>query len=213
MEILFEDKNVIFAIKPVGVASQKTDNGKDMVTILSEHTKSEVFPVHRLDTATGGIMVYAKNNKTAAKLSAAFAENKTDKEYLAVACGCLPDFGEMTDYLWHDKIKNKSFSVKTERKGAKKAVLSYEKLADGDGFSFVKVHLETGRTHQIRAQFATRGFPLCGDGKYGGKSGYQMALWCYKLTLPYPSDNETTTYTSLPPIDNEPWSLFSFENL
>lgn len=213
MEVLFEDKNVIFAVKPVGVASQASSNGNDMIKLLSEHTKSEVFPVHRLDTATGGVMVYAKNKKTAAKLSAAFAENKTIKEYLAVVCGCVPDFGEMTDYLWHDKLKNKSFSVKTERKGAKKAILSYEKLADGDGFSFVRVKLETGRTHQIRAQFATRGFPLCGDGKYGGKSGYPMSLWCYKLTIPYPTDNETMTFTSLPHANVSPWTLFSFENL
>lgn len=177
-----------------------------MVSMLSEHTGGEIFPVHRLDTATGGVMVYAKNKKTAAELSNTFAENGADKRYLAVVCGS-PEGGVMEDILWHDKVKNKSFVVKTERKGAKKAKLEYKVLAEnaanGTNFAHVEVKLYTGRTHQIRVQFASRGYPLVGDGKYGGKSGSPLALWCSSLSLP-----NGMSYSAPPPEDEEIWKLF-----
>ena len=124
MKILFENKNLIFAIKPRGVASQSS-NGENMISLLSEHTGGEIYPVHRLDTATGGVMVYAKSKKHAASLSEAFAKNEIDKKYLAIVRGQIEPEGIMEDFLWHDKIKNKSFVVKNERKGAKKAKLEY----------------------------------------------------------------------------------------
>ncbi len=176
-----------------------------MVRLLSEHTGGDIYCVHRLDTATAGVMVYAKNEKTAAILSKAFAENATQKEYLAVVKGNLPPTGEFTDYLWHDKIKNKSFAVKTKRKGAKEARLSYKVMSEDEEKSLVQVQLYTGRTHQIRVQFASRGFPLYGDGKYGGKSGIPLALWCYKLTVPY-GDKELS-FCAEPPEDEDIWQI------
>lgn len=206
MKILFENKNLIFAIKDRGVSSQAS-NGKNMISLLSDHTGKEIYPVHRLDTATGGIMVYAKNKKYAASLSDAFAKNEVDKRYLAIVRGELDPTGTFEDFLWHDKIKNKSFVVKSERKGAKKAILEYKTIAknaiDGEKYTLVEIKLHTGRTHQIRVQFASRGHSLAGDGKYGGKSGYPLALWCYYLALP-----NGMSYSCPTPDDEKLWSLF-----
>lgn len=205
MKILYENNDLIFVVKPRGVASQPSPKGEDMITLLSDHTKSNIFCVHRLDTVTGGVMVYAKNEKTSAILSKTFAEKTASKEYLAVVKQISPFEGEMTDFLWHDKSKNKSFSVKTKRKGAKEAKLSYEVIASDDEKSLVYVKLYTGRTHQIRVQFAARGFPLYGDGKYGGRSGCPLALWCYKLTVPY--KGKQLTFSADPPESEEIWNI------
>ncbi len=178
-----------------------------MVSMLSSHTGGQVFCVHRLDTATGGVMVYAKNKKYAAELSKAFAENSVDKRYFAVVCNIPQSEGVMKDILWHDKVKNKSFVVKNKRKGAKEASLEYKTLAENTAnspnFALVEIKLHTGRTHQIRVQFASRGYPLAGDGKYGGKSGYPLALWCHSLTLP-----NGMSYSCPPPEDEELWKIF-----
>lgn len=207
MEILFENKNLIFAVKPRGVSSQSS-NDKNMVSMLSELTTGEIYPVHRLDTATGGVMVYAKNKKYAASLSDAFAKNEIDKRYLAIVSGPIEPSGTMEDLLWHDKLKNKSFVVKTERKGAKKAKLEYKVIAENtineQYFTLVEIKLYTGRTHQIRVQFASRDHSLLGDGKYGGKSGYPLALWCHSLSLP-----NGMTYSSLPPKNEDFWNNFN----
>ncbi len=208
MEILFENKNLIFAVKPRGFSSQST-GGRDMVSMLSEHTKGEIYCVHRLDTATGGVMVFAKNRKSAEFLSKAFAENVVDKRYFAVVCGSPEKESVLEDILWHDRVQNKSFVVKTERKGAKKAKLEYKILAEnelnGAIFALAEIKLHTGRTHQIRAQFSSRGYPLAGDGKYGGKSGLPLALWCASLSLP-----NGMSYSCPPPEDEEIWKIFNY---
>lgn len=182
-----------------------------MISILSELTGSEIYPIHRLDTATGGVMVFAKNKKYAANLSNAFANNEIDKRYLAIVRGPIETNSTMEDLLWHDKTKNKSFVVKTERKGAKLAKLEYVTLAenelDGQNFTLVEIKLHTGRTHQIRVQFASRGHSLVGDGKYGGKSGYPLALWCHSLSLP-----NGMYYSCPPPEDEELWKLFNIQS-
>ena len=205
MKILYENNDLIFVVKPRGVASQPSPKGEDMVTLLSDYTKSNIYCVHRLDTATGGVMVYAKNERTAAALSTAFAEKTIEKEYLAIVKLIFPLEGDMTDFLWHDKSKNKSFSVKTKRKGAKEARLSYKVMDSDEEKSLVLIKLYTGRTHQIRVQFATRGFPLYGDGKYGGKSGYPLALWCYKLSVPY--KGKILSYCAEAPQNEELWNI------
>ena len=206
MEILFENKNLIFAVKPRGISSQSTESA-DMLSILSEHTGTDIFCVHRLDIATGGVMVYAKNKKHAALLSSAFAENSVDKRYLAIVCGAPRKSGTLEDILWHDKTKNKSFVVKSERKGAKYAKLEYNTIAEKEIgsalYTLVEIKLHTGRTHQIRVQFASRGYPLAGDGKYGGKSGYPLMLWCSSLTLP-----NGMSYSCPPPESESLWSEF-----
>ncbi len=198
MNIIYENDDLIFVVKPRGLSSQG-----DMIDKLSEYTGNKVYCVHRLDTATGGLMVYAKNQKCAALLSKSFAENKVAKEYFAVVKGNPPASDSLYDLLWHDKIKNKSFVVKTKRKGAKEARLTYKVLESDSEKSMISVILDTGRTHQIRIQFASRGFPLYGDGKYGGKSGYPLALWCHSLTLPY-GDKEYS-FACEPPTDETIW--------
>ena len=132
------------------------------------------------------MMVFAKTAPVAAKLSQAIAGGTLQKEYLAVL-GARPkdDSGELFDLLFHDRFKNKTYVVSKERKGVKKASLSYRVVAEADGLCLVHVRLHTGRTHQIRVQFASRGMPLVGDGKYGSrKNAASPALWSYALTLP-----------------------------
>ncbi|MFQ8766707.1 MAG: RluA family pseudouridine synthase [Oscillospiraceae bacterium] len=147
---------------------------------------ASIYPVHRLDQAVGGVMVFAKTERMAAKLSKAIQEGKLQKEYLAVLTKRPEeDSGELHDLLFHDRFKNKTFVVSKERKGVKKAALSYRVLAESNGRCLVHVRLSTGRTHQIRVQFASRGCPLVGDGKYGSRvNAASPALWSYALTLP-----------------------------
>ena len=209
MKIHYEDKYLIVADKEAGVASQKDPSGRpDMVTLLSEHCRKEVFCVHRLDTATSGIMVYAKDSRTAGKLSAALShENGAVKEYVCICRGECDDSGKMEDLLYHDRQKNKAFVVKKERSGVKKASLSYKSLAYKDDLSLVRVTLHTGRTHQIRVQFASRKMPLVGDGKYGSRDNRPLALHCLRLSFIHPMTNETLDTVSYP---TTPW--YGFES-
>ena len=203
MEILYEDPSVIVCIKPRGVSSQADKNGgESMVTILSEHTGGEIYPVHRLDKETGGVMVYAKTKKAAAALSRDIAEHKFHKEYLALVHG-VPEKSEDTlfDLLFHDRAKNKSYAVKRERAGVKKAELEYKiletKEIKGEKYSLLRVILHTGRTHQIRVQFGSRKMPLSGDRKYGAKDNFKaLGLWANKLKFTHPETGETKEFTA-----------------
>ena len=126
----------------------------------------EIYPVHRLDQAVGGVMVYARTKQAAAALSRAIQEGRMEKEYLAVLTKPMAEpHGTLRDLLYHDRVKNKTYVVKRKRNGVKEAVLDYETLASGAEGTLIRVHLHTGRTHQIRVQFAARGCPLAGDGK------------------------------------------------
>ena len=207
IEILFENNDFVACVKPVGVCSQN-DKAEDMVKLLKERTGSEIFPVHRLDTAVGGTMVFAKNSKTAALLSKQIAEGTFQKRYLAVVTGKPEeDCGVFRDLLFKDSSKNKSFVVKRERRGVKKASLEYETLAAADGFSLVRILLHTGRTHQIRVQFASRKMPLAGDGKYGSKDNRcSVALWSNEVSFYYNADK--MTFLSEPQKTVFPWNLF-----
>ena len=215
MEILYEDKNILFCIKPAGVLSQSDGKGRgNMPTLLAEICGCEIYPVHRLDMEVGGVMVFAKNSQAAAKMSAITASHEDFiKEYLAVVEGTPEKSGVLEDLLYHDKNKNKTYVVKRERRGVKKAVLSYEVLQtltadDGRGLSLVKVRLYTGRTHQIRVQFASRGCPIVGDRRYGASaSDNKIHLFSHKIEFVSPFENKTLSFTSVP----EPlgvWSLF-----
>ncbi len=197
MEILFEDKNIIVAIKPVGVASQEAD-GENMVSLLCDITKGEIYPVHRLDTVTSGVMVYAKNKAAAAFLSREISENRFKKEYVAAVHGIMEEKqGKMEDYLFKDSRKNKSFVVKKERKGVKYALLSYEVIEERENISLVKILLHTGRTHQIRVQFASRKHSLYGDGKYGASDNVPfIALFSQSITFTSPTDKKTVTFSA-----------------
>lgn len=202
MDILYEDPAVIVVIKPRGILSQADKNGgESMITRLSEHTGGEIYPVHRLDKETGGVMVYAKTKKAAAKLSRDISEHRFCKEYLALVHGVPEEnSGTLCDLLFHDRAKNKSYVVKRERAGVKKAELYYEVLEtkekDGEKYSLLRVVLHTGRTHQIRVQLAHRKMPLSGDRKYGAKDAFEnLGLLSAKLKFTHPETGEEMEFT------------------
>lgn len=207
IEILFENDDFLVCVKPVGIASQN-DKSEDMVKLLRLQTGSDIFSVHRLDTAVGGTMVFAKNSRTAAFLSKQIAEGNFKKKYLAIIDGIPKDnYAVLEDFLFKDSSKNKSYVVKRERKGVKKAKLEYSVLATADRFSLIEVLLHTGRSHQIRVQFASRKMPLIGDGKYGSKDNRcSVALWSYEIAFLYNSYN--LTFLSKPNEQLYPWNLF-----
>ena len=201
IKIYFEDEHIVVCEKPYGIMSQ-VGNGSNMPQLLSEQLNTKIYPVHRLDTTTTGLIIYAKSEKMAGLLSTRIANGDLDKYYLAVCHGKTQEGGEMTDYLYHDKLKNKSFVVKSERKGARLARLEFCTLGgtflNEKELSLVKIHLLTGRTHQIRVQFASRGNMLYGDGKYGAKDNDKIALHSHSLEITHPITNQKMTFTSLP---------------
>lgn len=214
MKILYQDSAVVVVVKPVGVLSEAGEGAGDSVPALLAPTVGEVFPVHRLDRVVGGVMVYARTQKAAAALSRAVAEQQLKKEYLAVVEGVpAPAEGELHDLLFKDARQNKSFVVTTPRRGAREAVLTYrveESLAvEGGTLSRVRVWLRTGRSHQIRVQFASRTHPLVGDGKYGSRRKAEApALFAAALTFPHPTTGRAVTFTATPP-EVYPFSLFA----
>ena len=163
MQILYADEQLAVCVKPVGL-----DSEHGILQALSEALGGQVYPVHRLDQNVGGVMVFARTKAAAAALSKAVQDGAMVKEYVALVHGTPPENGDWEDFLFKDSRKNKVFVVKKERKGVKKARLTYRRLTAGEA-SLVRVRLYTGRSHQIRVQFASRGFPLLGDRKYGGR--------------------------------------------
>jgi len=185
IEILEQTPGLVVCIKPVGVHAQG-EAPDALPALLAKQLGAGVYPVHRLDQAVGGVMVFAKTAPAAAKLSQAIAGGTLQKEYLAVL-ERSPERaeGELSDLLFHDRTKNKTYVVSRQRKGVKEAKLAYRVLDVQNGLCLVRIRLYTGRTHQIRVQFASRGMPLVGDGKYGSrKNAASPALWSYALTLP-----------------------------
>lgn len=187
MEVLFENDKIIVCIKPAGLSSQG-DGKNSFLTLLKEKTGGEIYPVHRLDTVTSGVMVYAKDTKTASFLSREIQEGRFEKEYTAVVHNLFEEkSGIMENFLFKDSKKNKSYVVKSQRKGVKKALLEYEVISEYNGLSLVKIKLHTGRTHQIRVQFSYSGHSVYGDGKYGASDNINfIALFSHSLTFTEP---------------------------
>lgn len=201
MKILFEDKDIVVCIKERGLLSQEGREGEKTVPlILSEQCKSEIYTVHRLDKEVAGIMVYAKNKKSAAFLSSQVSDREMKKQYLTVVEGePMQEEGQLEDMLFFDKSKNKSFTVKKERRGVKKALLSYKVEGKKEGLSLIRVTLHTGRTHQIRVQFASRKMPIVGDRRYGSKRESKIiALWSCCLSFIHPSSKERMAFEEMP---------------
>ena len=209
---------MIVCVKPAGILSQSDEKGRaNMISLLQEKTGGTVYPVHRLDKETGGVMVYAKTPDAAAELSGNIAEHRMEKVYLALVHGIPDNNGEMRDFLFRDMAKNKSYVVSGKRRGVKEAILTHRLLAteqiDGEPFSLVVVRLQTGRTHQIRVQFSHRKMPLAGDRKYGGKDRFsQLQLWSYRLTLNHPGTNESLTFSALPESEIMKMILGKYQN-
>ena len=206
IEILQETKTSVVCVKPVGIAAQGTDP-QALPQLLAAQLGCEVYPVHRLDQTVGGVMVYAKTAKEAARLTQSMGEGGMQKTYLAVLTGCPEETsGTLEDLLFHDRVKNKTYVVRRPRGGVKQARLHYEILAEQDGLSLACIRLETGRTHQIRVQFASRGLPLLGDGKYGSRDNRcACALWSYRLSFP---DGKGEAVFEAQPPSRFPWTVF-----
>ena len=181
MDILYSDKNIIVCNKPVGLDSEKQVPEK-----LKEQFFGDIYTLHRLDLNVGGVMVYARNKHTAALLSKSIQDGYMIKEYLAFVHGEIEEKGILEDLLFKDSRKNKVFIVKKERKGVKKAKLEYKRIKIENNQSLVHIRLYTGRSHQIRVQFASRKHPLVGDHKYGSKDERkEPMLFSYRITFPY----------------------------
>ncbi len=212
VHILYEDRDLTLIKKPAGVPSQPDPSGQEDLLSAIQATRPAARLIHRLDTPTGGVMVFGLNPTSSARLCALVQDHDSfQKEYLAVLSGTPAEReGRMTDHLYHDKSKNKAFVTDGKRKGSKEAVLDYRILSVApNGYALALVRLHTGRTHQIRVQFASRGFPLVGDGKYGSreKAPY-IGLWAVRLTLPHPKTGKILSASALPDTTMSPWSAF-----
>ena len=213
LKVLFEDNHIIVVEKPVNVPSQGDKTGDiDMLTIIKKYIKEKYNKpgdvylglVHRLDRPTGGVMVFARTSKSASRLSEQVRDKKMHKKYLCIVDGKMESqTGSMRDFLLKNEKNNISKVVKEGTKNAKEAVLDYEvvKYNDQINMSVVKVDLYTGRHHQIRVQFASRGHSLSGDQKYGTRGrGKQLALWAYSLSFIHPTTKEELTFEDYPEI-------------
>ena len=211
LNVLYEDNHIIVVEKPVNIPSQADKTGDiDMLTIIKEYIKEKYNKpgnvylglVHRLDRPTGGVMVFAKTSKAASRLSEEVREKKFEKEYLVIVDGILENkSGTMEDYLLKNERNNISKVVTEKTKNSKLAKLEYEviKYKEEINLSVVKVKLLTGRHHQIRVQFASRGHSVYGDQKYGTRGrGKQLSLWAYSLTLFHPITKEKMKFERFP---------------
>ena len=191
MEILYSDRDMAVCVKPVGL-----DSELEVPAALKEILGGELFPIHRLDKNVGGVMVYARTKQAAAELSRAVQAGSMVKEYVALLHGTPPETGDWEDLLWKDSGKNKVFVVKRLRGGVKKARLEYRVLSAGE-CSLVRIRLHTGRSHQIRVQFSSRGFPLVGDHKYGARDS-SPAPMLFSCRITFPWRGESRVFEAMP---------------
>ena len=211
VDILYQDNRIVVALKPCGVLS--TDEAGGMPSLLRQELNTEcIRTVHRLDAQVGGVMVFARSKMAASLLSQQIRERIFSKEYLAVVHGQPPQSGTLTDLLGRDKVRRITYVADAPGLDIQEAVLDYEVLGLCDGLSLVKIHLHTGRTHQIRVQFQSRGWPLVGDRKYGqGDENCPIALWSYRLQFTHPETGEVMDLSHRPP-ESYPWTLFSWKS-
>ena len=208
-EIVYEDNQIIVAVKPPNMLSQADKTGDtDILTHLKQYIKVKYNKpgnvylglVHRLDRPVGGLMVFARTSKAAARLSQQMQQHKMGREYLCVVTGEVKDAFTLVDYLVKDERANKVTVCAADVRGSQEAVLHGTCLARRDGLALCAIKLETGRNHQIRVQMAHSGAPLWGDNRYGnGIPGQQIALWGYKLTVEHPTTHEIMTFNHTPP--------------
>lgn len=225
LNVLYEDNHIIVVEKPVNIPSQGDKTGDlDMLTIVKNYIKEKynkpgeayIGLVHRLDRPTGGVMVFARTSKAASRLSEAVRNKELNKSYLAIVDGKMEkEKDTFKDYLYKNEKTNTSRIAKPNEKNAKEAILDYEVVLYNEeiNMSVVKVNLHTGRHHQIRVQFASRGHSLNGDQKYGTRGrGKQLCLWAYKLSFMHPVTKELMEFKSLPKIEGSWKILEGYEN-
>ena len=207
VQIVYEDRELVVCLKPAGVLS--TDEPGGVPELLRVQLGvSEIRTVHRLDRVVGGLMVLAKSAEAASALSALIRAGRFEKRYLAVVHGETEERGKLRDLLARDRVKCMTYVAETPGRDAREAVLRYETLGRSGGLCFVRIELLTGRTHQIRCQFASRGLPLVGDRKYGLPDDEgPIALWSHELGFSHPADGRTLRFTA-PPPPAAPWTLF-----
>ena len=210
MEIIHIDKHIIVCIKPPRVLSTDEPGGlPELVREALGDSKADVRTVHRLDRVVSGLMVLARTAPAASELSRQIREGEFGKEYLAILHG-IPqqDHAILRDLLLRNKPERKTYVVTETGKGVQEAVLDYELIGKTAELSKVCIHLHTGRTHQIRAQFSSRGLPLIGDRKYSlNDDPCEIALWSHKLGFYHPVTGEWLTFTKEPP-ETYPWTEF-----
>ena len=209
MEILYQNANFLVCIKPARVLSTDEPGGlPELVREALGDPKADVRTVHRLDRVVSGVMVLARNARAASELSRQIREDQFSKEYLAVVHG-RPESpeGTLRDLLARDKARRMTFVADAPGKGVQEAALSYRVLEYADGMSLVRVRLHTGRTHQIRVQFASRKHPLYGDGKYGSRQKGSIALQSCGLRFVHPDTGKPMAF-SLPLPAAAPWKEF-----
>jgi 23S rRNA pseudouridine1911/1915/1917 synthase len=217
MQILYKDRNLIAVYKEAGIPSQPDPTGdSDAMTLLSElltseNEKNELYLLHRLDRVVGGVLVFARNKKYAAILSALISEKEAQKEYLAVVCGDA-NGGIMEDLLYKDARAGKAFVVDRKRAGVKDARLEYSvigKVTTEKGiYSLVKIRLHTGRFHQIRVQFSSRKMPIIGDRKYGSADGGAKMPALFAARLSFTAEGKRYDFEKMPDKNSYPWNLF-----
>lgn len=203
IDILLEDRSVVCCVKPAGVLSQSAPGGEpDLVRLLQAQTGSDIFLLHRLDRAVGGAMVFAKTKQAAAALNRQIAGRTFEKCYAALIHGVMePPQGTLEDLLFRDARTNKVFVASRPRKGVRSAKLYYETEQSDGATSRVAVFPETGRTHQIRVQFASRRHPLLGDRRYGAKDdAKQLCLWSRSVAFRHPDTGEPVTVFAKEPF-------------
>ena len=209
MEILYQDNRIVVAVKHAGILS--TDEPGGMPSLLRQALNTDcIRTVHRLDAQTGGVMVFARSRMAASLLSQQVRERQFSKCYLAAVHGApQPQSGEMRDLLGRDSVRRVTYVADTPSADTREALLTYETLDTADGLSLVRVQLHTGRTHQIREQFTSRGLPLAGDRKYGipEDGTVPLALWAYRLSFAHPQTGQEMSFTC-PPPETEPWTRF-----
>lgn len=208
MELIYHDDAIVVCLKPQRVLSTDEPGGvPELVRQALGDENADVRTVHRLDRVVGGLMVLARSATAASELSRQIRENEFEKEYLAVIHGALDNAaGRLQDLLARDKARKMTMVVQGEGKGVQPASLSYRVLAQNNGLSRVRIQLETGRTHQIRVQFASRGMPLVGERKYSTlEDNCEIALWSYRLAFTHPQTGEQMEFVQEPP-QIYPWT-------
>ena len=207
MEIIHQDREIVVCLKPAGVLS--TDEPGGVPELLREQLQAEeIRTVHRLDRVVGGLMLLARSAAAASELSRQIRDGDFDKRYLAVVHGETPEKGELRDLLLRNKAERKTYVVSAPAKGVQEAVLRYETLGRAEGLSLVRIELLTGRTHQIRCQFSSHGWPLVGDRKYSLlEDNCGIALWSNFLSFRHPASGESLQF-SAPPPEQWPWTAF-----